>query len=95
MYLYSHIVFVFCILVFVCGQVPRIICIRSVTNAYISVVYFQYIYIICDVFYFCFNTSVADPPALRSASRLYTQTPGFTLHGSLDIITFICELVWY
>jgi len=56
-----------CVPVFVCRQVPRATCIRSVTNAYISVVYFLCIYIACDVpyycdvSYYCFITYVADP----------------------------------
>jgi len=60
------------------------------------IVYFLYIYIVCDVFYYCFILCVAKPSrsfslrALYSASVLHTQPPGSPLHSNLVIITFIC-----
>ena len=53
-YVYDHIP------IFVCGQVPRIACIRSVMNTCISAVYFLYIYTACDVFYSALISYVAN-----------------------------------
>jgi len=89
-----------CIPVYVCGQVPRTTCIRSVLNVFISVVYFLYIYTACDVFYYYFISCVADPSWLFSLRAFYSASGPFSLralplHGTLLIIIFIYALVWY
>ena len=80
--MYSPVVIVFCILVFICGQVPETICIRFVTNACISVVYFLYTCYACDDVYYCFIICVC--PTLTLLQVLYL-TFGLHLASRLSI----------
>jgi len=62
------------------AEYPGLYMYMSVTNVYIRVVYFTYIYHACDVFYSTFIPCVADPSWSFSLRALYSASG---LHHSM------------